>query len=243
MGFDTSSILDIVTSGDLAWEGLKAREEELFQNLGTRCLVLGNGDDDVEYVESTGCVLADVEQADFILARGSFVVVDSKGVQRYAPNIMEGSGGTRVKGILEEARQRGIPMLVTNPDFLRPGTNDPMPGLIGQDYQEAGGRTEMVGKPYSLVYHKCLEVLKMDQESQEAKSRVCAVGDSLSHDILGALDAKMSSVFITSGVHSQEFGVEQGSAEMPNPLLLSSLFCTHLKGGATPTHSTPCFRW
>ena len=42
------SILDVVTSGEIAWEGLRQREEEPFKSLGTKCLVFGNGDDDLE---------------------------------------------------------------------------------------------------------------------------------------------------------------------------------------------------
>jgi hypothetical protein len=56
--------LSVVTSGDLVWEGLrKAADsamgevgEELFADLAARkCLVFGNGEDDLEYVTSCGC--------------------------------------------------------------------------------------------------------------------------------------------------------------------------------------------
>ncbi|CAM9430456.1 unnamed protein product [Discosporangium mesarthrocarpum] len=155
---------------------------------------------------------------------------------------MEGRGAEEVEAILVKARERGIPMLVTNPDFLRPGTNDPMPGLIGKTYKARGGRVEVVGKPYDLVYDKCFSILQMDP-SQEDKSSVCAVGDSLSHDIQGAVNSGLSSVFIASGVHYEELGVEQGSPEMPDPSLFPPLFASHLEGGEAPTHSTPSFRW
>lgn len=42
------SILDVVTSGEIAWESLRQREKEPFKSLGTKCLVFGNGDDDLE---------------------------------------------------------------------------------------------------------------------------------------------------------------------------------------------------
>lgn len=42
------SILDVITSGEIAWEGLLQREKEPFKSLGTKCLVFGNGDDDLE---------------------------------------------------------------------------------------------------------------------------------------------------------------------------------------------------
>lgn len=45
------AILDVVTSGQIAWDGLQQRAVEPFKSLGTRCLVFGNGDDDVEVSE------------------------------------------------------------------------------------------------------------------------------------------------------------------------------------------------
>lgn len=42
------SILDVVTSGEIAWEGLVQRTKEPFKSLGGKCLVFGNGDDDQE---------------------------------------------------------------------------------------------------------------------------------------------------------------------------------------------------
>ena len=42
------SILDVVTSGEIAWEGLLQKEKEPFKSLGTKCLVFGNGHDDLE---------------------------------------------------------------------------------------------------------------------------------------------------------------------------------------------------
>ena len=42
------AILDVVTSGQIAWDGLQQRAVEPFKSLGIRCLVFGNGDDDVQ---------------------------------------------------------------------------------------------------------------------------------------------------------------------------------------------------
>lgn len=41
-------ILDVVTSGQVAWDGLQQRIAEPFKSLGNKCLVFGNGDDDAE---------------------------------------------------------------------------------------------------------------------------------------------------------------------------------------------------
>lgn len=42
------AILDVVTSGQIGWDGLKDRVDEPFKSLGAKCLVFGNGDDDLE---------------------------------------------------------------------------------------------------------------------------------------------------------------------------------------------------
>ena len=45
------AILDVVTSGQIAWDGLRQRVDEPFKSLGAKCLVFGNGDDDIEVRE------------------------------------------------------------------------------------------------------------------------------------------------------------------------------------------------
>eukprot|EP00752_Nemacystus_decipiens_P018257 g16382.t1 len=252
MGFSMDAILDVVTSGQIAWDGLQKRAVEPFKSLGTKCLVFGNGDDDVEYVSSCGCELAEAEEADFILARGSFVVTGSKGTRRYYPTVMTGDGKEETHKAMRLMLERGAPMLVTNPDFLRPGTNDPMPGLIGKAYTDMGGTVNYVGKPHSAVYQACCEALLSDQESDDVgpslsaasiRGKVVAVGDSLPHDVLGALRAHIDSVFVAGGVHFEELGVEQGGADVPSDAAYAAAFSKHLEGEGVPTHTVPAFRW
>ncbi|CAM9333628.1 unnamed protein product, partial [Laminaria digitata] len=252
MRFPTDSILDVVTSGEIAWEGLVQRTKEPFKSLGSKCLVFGNGDDDQEYVSSCGCHLAEAQDADFILARGSFVVMGSEGTRRHSPTIMTGEGKEETDNAMRVMLQRGAHMLVTNPDFLRPGTNDPMPGLIGKAYAEMGGTVHYVGKPHPLVYEACFKALQVNLSSDILgdkataavdPSSVVGVGDSLPHDILGAQRAGIRSAFVTGGVHFEELGVGQGAGDVPDDDACSAAFVKHLEGGGTPTHVVPAFRW
>ncbi|CAM9139410.1 unnamed protein product, partial [Hapterophycus canaliculatus] len=248
MGFSTDAILDVVTSGQVAWDGLQQRAGEPFKSLGSKCLVFGNGDDDEEYVTSCGCELAEAKDADFILARGSFVVADSTGTRRFTPTVMTGEGKEQTHKAMRLMLERGAPMLVTNPDFLRPGTNDPMPGLIGRAYAEMGGTVHYVGKPHPAVYRACCQALgvavdRVVSHVAGTGAMVVAVGDSLPHDILGAFRANISSVFVSGGVHFQELGVEQGAGAVPSHDAYSSAFSRHLEGEGTPTHVVPAFRW
>ncbi|CAN0464550.1 unnamed protein product [Scytosiphon promiscuus] len=80
-------------------------------------------------------------------------------------------------------------------------------------------------------------------EVSDARARIVAVGDSLPHDILGAFRAKISSVFVSGGVHFQELGVEQGMGATPSRDAYSAAFSRHLEGEGTPTHVVSAFRW
>lgn len=241
LGFDTNVFQDIVTSGDVAWNALKERTEEPFASLGNTCLVLGNGDDDTEYVTSAGCTFASADTYDFVLARGVFTLIGDNGArvaggreEKHVTVLSE----PKVKEALDTAKRRGVPMLVTNPDWLRPGTNDPMPGLVGKEYAADGGQVHWVGKPHPLVYERCRTALGAD-----ATSRICAVGDSLGHDICGAISAGISSVYIISGVHSAELGIEQGGDERPTDKALHDLYEKYLPTNTTPTHTVTSFKW
>ena len=71
-----------------------------------------------------------------------------------------------------------------------------MPGQIAKLYVEKyGGVVQYLGKPYQTVYDACFAVLAAGDDrggytnglsSALDKSRICGVGDSLDHDILGA---------------------------------------------------------
>lgn len=70
-----------------------------------------------------------------------------------------------------------------------------------------------------------------------------AIGDSLPHDILGAIRSNVASIFVAGGVHFEELGVAQGAGEVPGDAACLSAFETHLEGEGTPNHVVPAFRW
>ena len=79
----------------------------------------------------------------------------------------------------------GLPMLVANPDEVRPdGADSPMPGVLARRYEAMGAAdVRRVGKPHPLIYEACRA--KLAAAGAES-ARVAAVGDSLHHDVLGA---------------------------------------------------------
>lgn len=71
------------------------------------------------------------------------------------------------------------------------------------------------------------------------RSRICGVGDSMNHDILGAKAAGIHSIWTANGVHSKEMGTEEGSPVLaPKKVLLDMYEKYHI----TPTHTIPSFK-
>ena len=205
--------------------------------------VIGNNDDDKKYIRTSNCIAAAPETADFVLARGTFGFLTDLddatdgGVISYkrAEDLM-----LAVEPWLDRCIVRGIPMLVSNPDFYRPGSGSPMPGLIGKMYSEKGGVVQYIGKPHRVVYDACFKVLSENDKIKVDKMRTCGVGDSLDHDILGARQAGIDSVWTANGVHCTEMGCTEESSELASTNVLNEMY---RKYGVSPTHTVPKFRW
>lgn len=239
VGMSADHIDGIVTSGEIGWRRIRDRHYDFLsgKDRSLRVAVFGNADDDVEYIQSCGCILADPKDADFILARGSFSysTASSNIVYKIAEDLFQ-----HVDSYLEECARYNLPMLVTNPDTNRPGSNAPMPGQIGQKYSKMGMRVEYIGKPYSAVYDECYVIAESLLGRPAKGLRYCAVGDSLEHDIRGAEAAGVDSVWVMNGVHCLDLGRAEGSPIPPDDPLVESLLN---KFGSSPTYSIARFCW
>ena len=235
--------ISVVTSGELVFAGLQKNEAPPFNDLGMRCFVFGNGEEDEQYVRECGKVAAPINQADFVLARGLFSMLGAGPDmlrQPAAPYSAEAEAE-----VLAQALERGLPLLVANPDEVRPdGKDSPMPGQLARRYKELGAsEVRLVGKPYALIYDECRRLLAEEGVIAEG-ARIAAVGDSLHHDVLGAALNGVDSVFICSGVHYEELGVAQAAAETPEPEKLEKLVegFAAKHDGIRPTHTLKAFR-
>lgn len=255
VGLDPSIFFHgIVTSGEVAWHCIKDRNHDIFtqfmkENKETNKLkvfVFGNNQDDDEYCQSCNCELTNVQECDFVLARGTFRIHD----QSYedADELM-----MDIDTYLKQLSFRRIPMLVSNPDFYRPGSvKSPMPGLIAEHYKyilkQVGVNEDDInqliytfGKPCSDVYNQCFTIL--NSLGITDKERICGVGDSLEHDIIGANTNHVSSCFIENGVHSSDFDTIEGSNERGEISKLENFFVQEMSknDNALPTHTVPNF--
>lgn len=251
VGIDPTLFYDIVTSGELGFQQLSS-SSSLW---GRKLFVIGNGDDDSSYIDTAGCEFSTAEDATAALARGTFSIWNGKDETRYstAAELM-----AHVDPWLAELAKRKIPLLVTNPDFSRPGANDPMPGLIGEKYERLGQRVEYIGKPYDAVYKECLAVIDRHLKSKselsmnklsssttsDLHSRICCIGDSLDHDILGARRAGFDSLWTVNGVHCSDLGLPSAEWEGKHTLASGAVAREVIdRFGHAPTWAIPSFHW
>ena len=68
-------------------------------------------------------------------------------------------------------------------------------GSIAQIFEKLGGIAVYFGKPHKEIYQMCFN----------SHEKVLAIGDNLRTDIMGANNLNLDSIFISSGVHRNEF--------------------------------------
>lgn len=255
VGIDPLLFDEVITSGELGWSMINNRDFSSahisMRNLRAlsgeddvmKVFVLGNGSDDIEYVHSCRCILAPALDADFVLCRGTFSIMDGNNnkVYRSARDFM-----VECEQSLAECASVGLPMLVTNPDFYRPGCGSPMPGLVAQMYSKLVGdesKVTLIGKPLQLVYESSLKALSavMGTDTVLRRDRVCCIGDSMEHDIKGATGAQMASVFISNGVHASELNRVEGECARPDQDYITFFMLKHKEH--MPDFVLPCFKW
>lgn len=87
-----------------------------------------------------------------------------------------------------------------------------------------------MGKPDPIIYKVALDMLKLP------KGKVIAIGDSLQHDIQGACNAGVDSIFITGGIHAKDIAATDGEFDEQK---LLKLFQQH---HGEPTFTMPSLR-
>jgi len=229
MGYDRSWFAGCVTSGDVARAVLTTREGDdtailrsdgrmwsdvqLGSDEPLRCLHLTwsqRGAKDgfktkqtIDLGETPRVEVAnDPESADAVLIHGTEAVTrtDESGVAEVHP-----AGEGEVEDLLRRAAARNLPMLVANPDLVTVSGEElvAMPGSLARKYVEDFGapreRVHLLGKPSPIIYTLACEKFGIPKGE-----RMVAVGDSLEHDIKGARQFGIDSVFISAGIHGRQ---------------------------------------
>ena len=191
LGFYKKNFLEVMTSGEMIWQELYSSIKNYGSNL-KNCFHIY----DVSKEDGIGFrdglnefnFVSNIKKSDFILACTPFE--NTKPID-YIP-------------ILKDALDRNLIMFCANPDYVTIEKNNKKNifcmGTIADLYDHMGGTVIILGKPSKEIYKEaCRKVNKIDL------ARIVAIGDSLDHDILGAINFGIDSILILNGIHKGLF--------------------------------------
>lgn len=184
LGFERTLFDHVVTSGEVAWQGIVDGTFGPPFSSGKRMFLIGHENYDYGF-ESIGIKLvADPVASDFIMIAAS-----------RAPKMSLDQYGS----MLAAAAASGIPALCCNPDRLMLTSEglQPSAGEIAIHYERLGGQVVFVGKPYGAMY----AFARRQVRSRDAV-RSLAIGDSIEHDIRGGHRAGLETALVLTGLSS-----------------------------------------
>jgi len=193
MGIDPELVSGIVTSGEVTHAYLRQNRGKL----GSRVLWIASEDLESRgladfFHDLEGFTLAEsVKDADFILVSGVGSIF--AGTPSAISTTFEKDAITKpFEKYFRLACHHSLPMLCANPDeqlFKKAH----MPGSLARRYKELGGRVIFFGKPHTAVFEAARRLLD-DQGFDEG--RICHIGDSLNHDVVGADHAGFDAAWV-----------------------------------------------
>jgi len=143
-------------------------------------------------------IIAPLQEADYIVCTGLFDD-ETESAENYRP-------------MLEKALARKLPMVCANPDIVveRGDRLIYCAGAIAELYRELGGEVIFYGKPHRPIYERAIELAAERRGQAVPLDRVLAIGDSVRTDLAGAQAFGIDCLFVTRGIHSEEFeGLDQ----------------------------------
>jgi HAD superfamily hydrolase (TIGR01459 family) len=143
-------------------------------------------------------VFAPLEQADYIICTGPF---DD-----------ETESADDYRAMMLQARERHLTMICANPDIVveRGDRLIYCAGAIAELYRELGGEVIFYGKPHRPIYDRAMALAAERHGRETPLSRVLAIGDSVRTDLTGAHGFGIDCLFVTRGIHAEEFeGIDQ----------------------------------
>ena len=183
LGLDRKSFNEIVTSGDLTMSVLNE------SHYGSKCYHIGP-DRDLNIFDGVNVSRVSFDEADFLFVTGLF---DD-----------ETEDENSYSSILDEAKKRNLKLICANPDIVvqRGEKLIPCAGAIAKKYEEIGGKAINIGKPFSPIFDKAVNLIKGINENQNP--RIIVIGDGLETDIKGANILKMDSLLVLGGLFASE---------------------------------------
>ena len=191
LGFDKNHFIEVMTSGEMIWQELY-NSINIYGKSLRNCFHIydSSKEDGLDFREGLNKFnyVSNIKEANFILACTPFKNTEPVD---YIP-------------ILKEALNQDLIMFCANPDYVtiekNNGKNIFCMGTIADLYEHMGGKVIILGKPSKEIYLESTKKLnKLDL------SKILAIGDSIEHDILGAINFGIDNVLISSGIHSELF--------------------------------------
>jgi HAD superfamily hydrolase (TIGR01459 family) len=143
-------------------------------------------------------VMAPLEEADYIVCTGLFDD-ETETAEDY-------------RAMMLQARAHKLPLICANPDIVveRGDRLIYCAGAIAELYRELGGEAIFYGKPHRPIYERAMSLAAERRGRPTALNRVLAIGDSVRTDLTGAHGFGIDCLFLTRGIHSEEFeGIDQ----------------------------------
>lgn len=143
-------------------------------------------------------VFAPIERADYIICTGPFDD-ETETAEDY-------------RALMTQARERKLPLICANPDIVVQSGDRLLycAGAIAELYRELGGEVVFYGKPHRPIYERAMALARERRGGDTPLSRVLAIGDSVRTDLMGAHAFGIDLVFLTRGIHSEQFaGIDQ----------------------------------
>ncbi len=143
-------------------------------------------------------VMSELDGADYIICTGPFDD-ETETPEDYRP-------------MLTKALARKVPLICANPDIVveRGDRLIYCAGAIAELYRELGGEVVFYGKPHRPIYERAMALAAERRGKPSELRRVLAIGDSVRTDLTGALNFGIDCLFVTRGIHSEEFaGIDQ----------------------------------
>jgi HAD superfamily hydrolase (TIGR01459 family) len=133
------------------------------------------------------------------------------------------------RDMLSKMRAKSQFMVCANPDIVveRGDTLVYCAGALADAYAAIGGEVLYCGKPHAPIYEVALATAQKVRGTTVPRNRVLAIGDSVRTDLKGAAAFGIDSLFITSGIHAEEYG----GRDTPNLDALNKIFAD---GGVAP---------
>ena len=207
----------ITTSGDVTRGIVESRLSERVFHLGPRR--------DLPIFAGLDVTFAPPDTADYVVCSGLF-----DDATETPENYRE---------LLTAMRARSLFMVCANPDIVveRGDMLLYCAGALADAYVELGGEALYCGKPHAPIYEAALGKAAAYRGGEvPALNRVLAIGDSVRTDLKGAASFGVDCLFVTSGIHAEEFG----GREAPDLSAVDAMFAD---AGVAPKALTRKLEW